>query len=73
MALLFADDLKLIFNRRAEQDSLEKVQIDLRGLHNWSMQNHLLLNLEKCSASEFQYDRNKNTLEGVFLLWRVEI
>ena len=29
------------------------------------MQNHLLFNLKKCSIREFQYDRNKNTLEGV--------
>ena len=29
------------------------------------MQNHLLFNLKKCSISEFQYGRNKNTLEGV--------
>ena len=65
MALLFADDLKLIFNGRAEQESLEKLQIDLQALHNWSMQNHLLFNLKKCSISGFQYDRNKNTLEGV--------
>ena len=65
MALLFADDLKLIFNGRVEQESLGKLQIDLQALHNWSMQNHLLFNLKKCSISKFQYDRNKNTLEGV--------
>ena len=29
------------------------------------MQNHLLFNLKKRSISEFQYDRNKNTLKGV--------
>ena len=65
LALLIADDLKLIFNGRAEQESLEKLQIDLQALHNWSVQNHLLFNLKKCSISEFQFDRNKNTLEGV--------
>ena len=65
MALLLADDLKLIFNGRAEQESLEELQIDLQALHNWSMQNHLLFNLKKCSTSEFQYDRDKDTLEGV--------
>ena len=65
MALLFADDIKLIFNGRAEQESLEKLQIDLQALHNWSMQNHLLFNLKKGSMSEFLYGRNKNTLEGV--------
>ena len=65
MALLFADDIKLIFNGRAEQESLGKLQIDLQALHNWSMQNHLLFNLKKCSISEFQCGRNKNTLEGV--------
>ena len=63
MVLLF--DLKLIFNGRAEQGSLEKLQIDLQALHNWSMQNHLLFNLKKCSISEFQYGRNKKTLERV--------
>ena len=65
MAFLFADDLKLIFNGRAEQESLEKLQTDLQALHNWSMQNHLLFNLKKFSISEFQYGRNKNTLGGV--------
>ena len=65
MTLLFADDLKLIFNGRTEQESLEKLKIDLQALHNWSMQNHLLFNLKKCSISEFQYSRNKNTLKGV--------
>ena len=62
MALLFADDLKLILIGRAEQKSLEKLQINLQALHNWSMQIHLLFNLKKCSISGFQYDRNKNTL-----------
>ena len=65
MVSLFANDLKLIFNGRAEEKSLEKLQIDLQALHNWSMQNHLLFNLKKCSISEFRYDRNINTLEGV--------
>ena len=51
MALLFADDLKLIFNWRAEQELLEKLQIDLQALHNWSMQNHLLFNLKLCSIN----------------------
>ena len=65
MALLFADDLKLVFNGRAEQKSLEKHQVDLKALDNWSMQNYLLFILKKCSISEFRYDRNKNILEGV--------
>ena len=64
LAFLIADDLKLIFNGGAEQESLEKLQIDLQALHNWSGQNHLLFNLKKCSISEFQFGRNKNTLEG---------
>ena len=68
MALLFADDLKLIFNGRAEQESLGKLQIDIQAPHNWSMRNHLLFNLKKCSISEFQNGRNKNTLEGVCLI-----
>ena len=65
LASLFANDLKLIFNGRAEEKSLEKLQIDFQALHNWSMQNPLLFNLKNCSISEFRYDRNKNTLEGV--------
>ena len=65
MALLFAEELKLIFKGRAEQEILVKLQIDLQALHNWSMQNHLLFNWKKCSISKFQYGRNKNTLEGV--------
>ena len=64
-ALLLADYLKLIFNEKTEQESLEKLQIDLQALHNWSMQNHLLLNLKRCSISEFQCGINENTLEGV--------
>ena len=71
MDLLFADDAKLIFNRRAEQESLGKIQIDLQALHNWSMQNYLLFSLKKCSISEFQYDRNRNTLEGVCFIMEV--
>ena len=55
MALLFADDIKMIFNRRVEQESLEKLQMDLQAFHK----------LKKCSINEFQYGRNKNTLEGV--------
>ena len=65
LPLLITDDLKLIFNGRAEQESLEKLQIDLQALHNWSVQNHLLFNLKKCSISEFQFGRNKNTLRAV--------
>ena len=65
LALLIADDLKLIFNGRAEQESLKKLPIDLQAPHNWSVRNHLLFNLKKCSISEFQFGRNKNTLEGV--------
>ena len=68
MASLFVDDLKLIFNGRAEQETLEKLQIDLQALHKWSMQNHLLFNLKKCSISEFHYGRNKNIPEGVCLI-----
>ena len=63
LALLFADDLKLLYNGRPEQESLEKLQTDLKALRNWSVQNHLLFNLKKCSIREFQYGRNKNTLE----------
>ena len=54
LALLFADDLKLFYNGRPEQDSLEKLQTDLQALYNWSVQNHLLFNLKKCFTSEFQ-------------------
>ena len=61
LALLFADDLKLLYNGRPEQESLEKLQTDLQALHNWSVQNHLLFNLKKCSI---QYGRNKNALEN---------
>ena len=63
LVLLIADELKLIFNGRAEQETLEKLQIVL--LHNWSVKNHLLFNLKKCSISEFQLGRNKDTLGGV--------
>ena len=57
--------MKLHFNGRAGRKSLEKLQIDLQALHNWSVQNHILFNLKKCSISEFQFGRIKNTLEGV--------
>ena len=68
LALLFADDLKLPCNGRREQESLEKLQTDLQALHNWSVQNHLLFNLKKCSITEIQYARNKNTLDFCFLM-----
>ena len=47
LALPFADDLKLLYNGRPEQESLEKLQTDLQALYNWSVQNHLLFNLKK--------------------------
>ena len=37
LAFLFADDLKLI--RCSKNDSLDKLQVDLKNLHNWSVQN----------------------------------
>ena len=51
LASQIADDLKLIFNGRAEQESLEKLPINLQALHNWRVQNHLLFNLKKCSIT----------------------
>ena len=47
LALLFAHNLKLLYNGTPEQESLEKLQTDLQALHNWSVQNHLLYNLKK--------------------------
>ena len=70
LVLLITDDLKLIFNGRAEQESLENLQLDLQALRNWSVQNYLLINLEKCSISEFQFGRNKNTLGGVCFIMK---
>ena len=73
MALLFADDLKLIFNGRAEQESLEKLQIDLQALRNWSMQNHLLFNLRSVQSTNFSTIEIRTLSKEFVLLWRVEI
>ena len=40
LALLYADDLKLI--HCSENDILDKLQVDLNNLHNWSVQNCIL-------------------------------
>ena len=52
-ALLFADDLKLI--HCSKNDSLDKLQVDLNNLHNWTVQNCLLFNYKKCSFIQFAF------------------
>ena len=51
LALLFADDLKLI--HCFKNDSLDKLQVDLYNLHHWSVKNCLLFNYKKCSFTQF--------------------
>ena len=53
LALLFADDLKLI--HCSKNDSLDKLQVDLNNLYNWSVQNCLLFNNKKCSFTQFAF------------------
>ena len=53
LALLFADDLKLI--HCSKNDSMEKLQVDLNNIHNWSVQNCLHFNYKKCSFTQFAF------------------
>ena len=60
LALLFADDLKMIFNE--DDTSVQKLQEDINNLHYWSAQNHLLFNSKKCSVTEFKVGNRPKTL-----------
>ena len=62
LALLFADDVKLI--HCLKNDSLDKLQVDLNNLHNWSVQNCFLFNYKKCSFTQVAFGRR---LEEVVL------
>ena len=53
LALLFADDFKLIHCSKI--DSLDKLQVNLNNLHNWSVQDCLLFNYKKCSFTKFAF------------------
>ena len=55
LALLFADDLKLIHCTR--NDNLDELQVDLNNLHNWSVQNCLLINYKKCFFTQSAFQR----------------
>ena len=60
LALLFADDLKVIFN--GDDTSVQKLQEDINNVHYWSAQNHLLFNSKKCSVTEFKVGNRPKTL-----------
>ena len=53
LALLFADDLKII--HCSKNGSLDKLPVDLNNLHNWSVQNCLLINYKKCFFTQFAF------------------
>ena len=61
MALLFADDLKLI-SKTATND-LTRLQSDINNLHSWSVQNCLLFYYKKCSVITFSLGRNHEQQE----------
>ena len=53
LALLIAEYLKLI--HCSKNDSLDKLQVDLNNLHNWSVQNCLLFNYKMSSFTQFAF------------------
>ena len=72
VALLFADDLKVIL--QGNYKTLTKLQNDLNNLHCWSIQNHLLFNYKKCSLTDFKVGkRTKPPVPAVFMLGNNEI
>ena len=66
VALLFADDLKLIYSGSPEQ--LKRLQSDIDDLLSWSTQNCLLFNAKKCSVIEFVPGKNKRKTNVALLL-----
>ena len=62
VALLFADDLKLIYSGIPEQ--LKRLQSDIEKLLSWS----LLFNAKKCSLIEFAPGKNKRKTNVALLL-----
>ena len=54
--LLFADDLK-IFKEIVTQQDADDLRADLRGLEQWSKENHLPLNVKKCKTLTFTRKR----------------
>ena len=66
VALLFADDLKLIYSGSPEQ--LKRLQSDIDNLLFWSTQNCLLFNAKKCSVIEFVPGKNKRKTNVALLL-----
>jgi hypothetical protein len=54
--LLYADDLKLFYNIRSEQDCV-RIQDDLCRVVSWCESNGLELNISKCKV--FRYSRKK--------------
>ena len=77
-ALLFADDLKLIFNGSCKQ--LDKLQQDLDNLQAWSSTNQLLFNYKKCSMSQLkptnraeQGERPIFEMNGTIIDWKTPV
>ena len=66
VALLFADDLKLIYSGSPEQ--LERLQSDIDNLLSWSTQNCLLFYAKKCSVIEFVPGKNKRKTNVALVL-----
>ena len=66
VALLFADDLKLINGGSPEH--LKRLQSDIDSLHFWSTPTCLLYNAKKCSAIEFVPGKNPKKTKVPFLL-----
>lgn len=53
----FADDTKLLKIIKTYQDALD-LQTDFNNLQNWSIENNLFLNSEKCKILRFNLIKN---------------
>jgi len=61
--LLFADDLKIFKNIKTTVDT-QNLWLDLRTVVNWSKNNNLPLNAEKCIVISFT--RNKKHIQATY-------
>ncbi|ORC88945.1 L1Tco protein [Trypanosoma theileri] len=50
---MYADDLSIIIKGQSREEAIPKVNLVLRQLHEWSIQNDLLVNPLKCEAVWF--------------------
>ena len=70
VALLFADDMKLIYSDGPEQ--LKRLQSEIDNLLYWSTQNCLLFNAKKCSVSEFVPEKKTREKQTLPYYWEMK-